>query len=93
MSRPRKPTWMLEDNGAFRKNPARRRSLGREPQTSGSIGDCPDYVNARQSAAWHELIGEATAGSLARSDRKCLEMTALLVCRMRLEPARIFKTT
>lgn len=39
--RPPKPTNLLELTGAFRKDPARRRKRGNEPQPPGPIGEPP----------------------------------------------------
>ena len=72
----RKPTTLLELNGAFKRNPGRRR--GPEPFT-GELGDPPARLPADVVPYWLELISLCAPGVLQRSDRWCVELAARLM--------------
>ena len=82
MSRPRKPTELLELNGAFKHDPSRRRPIS--PKSTGDVGDPPDYFAMNEKAAWFELIAISAAGVLTAADRVVLEMTARLLAKYRI---------
>lgn len=82
MPRPRKPTALLELNGAFKKNPARAAARFDEPRPTTGIGDPPaDFLRtestlaARHLRIWHELIAQAPEGVLTGCDRMILANT------------------
>jgi len=89
--RPRTPTQVLEDKGAFAKDPQRRASRKDEPKPNGPIGAPPDYFDDNHREVWQELVDEAPRGVLAKSDRKQLELTTRLTCKMRVVPGRMHK--
>ena len=68
----RKPTAILESNGAYRKNPNRRRPA--EPQPIGEIGLPPDRLSESQQQAWHEIVECCAPGVLTNMDRLALEI-------------------
>ena len=76
MGRPRKPTKLLELNGAFKKNPARALERENEPLGHKEIGDPPaDFLKPESPTAvrrleiWHRFIAEAPRGCITGSDR------------------------
>ena len=91
MARPRIPTAVQEAKGAFVKDPARGRARANEPEANGPIGSPPAYFDKHHKDAWHELVSEAAPGVLCRSDRKHLELTVRLLCKMRVAPGRMPK--
>ena len=94
MGRPRKPTRELELNGAFDKNPKRKRERAKEPKPEGSIGSPPAHwcvadgdfrfqEYGRLRKIWDELISQAIPGVLFASDRMHLEIVCGLVDKYR----------
>lgn len=83
MARPRKPTAELERNGAFAKNPNRKR---KDPQTSGPVGDPPPSMNLQLHATWYELAEHAPINVLRSADRALLEMATKLLYGFRAMP-------
>jgi hypothetical protein len=92
MSRPRKPTALLELNGAFAKNPSRRRERENEPVPEGPLGPPPeDWVKGAEHSqtfvellkAWDEIVNEAPFGVLTSSDRDHVEATCYLKHKIR----------
>lgn len=83
MSRPRKPTALLELNGAFRKDPKRGRARASEPIPTGPLGDAPKYFSKRVRDIWNELASLAPAGVLTNADRWLAETTCLLMAKQR----------
>lgn len=57
----------LEETGAFRKHPERRR----EPVLAADlpIGDCPDYLSEPEQAIWEEILTAAPKGTLRLQNR------------------------
>jgi phage terminase small subunit len=53
MTRPRKPTKLLETTGAFLRNPQRRRQRQHEPQIEGEVKK-PAYLKGRAARIWDE---------------------------------------
>ena len=83
MSRPRKPTALLEASGAFRKNPARRRARLNEPEGTGPIGEPPEWLNAGERECWRELVADAVPGVLTRSDNNFVALLASLYAKVK----------
>lgn len=83
MARPRKPTAELERNGAFAKNPKRKR---KDAQTSGPVGDPPPSMNLELHATWYELAEHAPINVLRSADRALLEMATKLLFNFRRLP-------
>lgn len=94
MSRPRKPTATLELNGAFAKNPNRRR---KDPATSGPVGDPPPSMDKKFHATWHELVWQAPVDVLRSRDRAVLEIAVRVLYAIRnsdkLEAALVSQLT
>lgn len=76
--RPRKPTKLLELNGAAKKNPKRITARAAEPQPEAGLGDPPECFTEGQRQCWADLIAVSPAGVLTRMDRP----TAELLCRL-----------
>lgn len=91
MGRPRKPTAVLRDKGAFAKDPKRGLARENEPKANGPIGNPPDYFDQTHQSVWHEFVDEAPRGVLTKADRKLLELAVRLTCKMRFEPCRMAK--
>lgn len=68
MTRPRKPTAVLELCGAFKKDPKRGAARADEPKPVGEIGDPPDGLTEAVREAWIELRSLAHAGTLSPAD-------------------------
>lgn len=91
MPAPRKPTKILEMQGAYKKNPQRAKARENEPVVHGDIGPPPDCFMPKDGfdggsrpeyrALWHELIADAAPGVLNRSHRWWLETA----CRMKFK--------
>lgn len=76
----RKPTAVLETNGAFENHPSRARP--NEPQASG-IGPAPEHLPDDQKAIWDEIVRNCAAGVFQSSDRVLLEGIVGMVARFR----------
>lgn len=76
----RKPAAVQEKNGAWAKNPQRRRE---DPPTAGPIGDPPPTLPENLHAVWHELIANAPVGVLKSRDRFVLETTVRVLHELR----------
>lgn len=85
MARPSKPTKVLEINGAFKKNPNRRRDG--EPVPTGGIGP---YAKGSLDKAeiWDEIVGQCAPGVLTNADRLSLEIAVEYVHLFRKDPAK-----
>jgi len=86
MSRPRKPSAVLELSGAFRHDPQRRRPS--EPKESRPLGESPGRLPADCIAFWNELVEMSTYGVLKISDRWAVE----LCCRLMEKATREMST-
>jgi len=91
MPRPRKPTKLLELNGAYKKNPARARERENEPQGRPGVGDPPaDFLNESSPSSrakleiWFRFLAEAPEGCITGSDRTLLANA----CRLQAELER-----
>ena len=82
MSRPRKPTRMLELSGAFDRNPQRRKAREHEPSPTGPLGDPPTALDEAQRARWNEI--RAKCPWLGESDDVLVEVT----CKLWMEERR-----
>jgi hypothetical protein len=69
MSRPRKPTAMLETTGAFVIHPERQRERAAEPKPTAGLGDPPANYGREQKAIWHEIAATLPYGVAGNSDR------------------------
>src|ERR1700678_4196096 len=85
MGRPRKPTRLLELNGALKRNPQRYLDRANEPRPTSAVGDPPeDFLRphstlaARHLRIWHELLAQAPHGVITGCDRMLLENTCRL---------------
>lgn len=94
MARPRKPTALLELNGAFKKNPARALSRSNEPRPEDPLGPPPaEWVERSQHSQkhiemlriWDELTAQAAFGVLTSADRFHVEATVRLMYKIRFE--------
>jgi len=85
MGRPAKPTKVLELNGAFKKNPNRRRD--NEPCPTGDIGDPPKSLRRKAlKDIWWEMVDLAPPGVLTNADRIHLEIICHLLGELRKDP-------
>lgn len=55
MATPRKPTAILELNGAFKNHPARGRARANEPKPDPDLGLPPGRLTKNEKAAWCEI--------------------------------------
>jgi hypothetical protein len=83
MARPRKPTELLEQSGAFDHDPQRRADRENEPVPNGPLGDPPDRLTPLQQKCWHEIAGYVPDGVLTCCDRLLVEKLARLMARER----------
>jgi len=79
MGRPRKPTAVLELNGAFRKDPQRRRP--EEPRDARALGDPPERLPVDVVPFWRELVDQVQGGVLTYRDRWAVELAARLMAK------------
>lgn len=87
--RPRTPTQILEDKGAYAKDPQRRQTRVNEPKGNGPVGAAPAYFDEAHQLIWDEIVDEAHPGVLTRADRKVLEIAVRLQRKMRLDTDRL----
>ena len=77
MGRPRKPTAQLELEGAFKKNPQRRRERAGEPIVTSAVGSPPRHMNDAAKAIWRRTA--PAAYWLTEVDREALEVFCILM--------------
>lgn len=70
MARPRKPTKVLEMNGAFKQNPQRRAARVAEVQTDLPIGAPPAWLGEHGLRKWRELSADATYGPILNAHNR-----------------------
>lgn len=75
--RPRKPTALLELNGAFKHNPDRARP--NEPKELRPLGDPPARLPIEVLPFWREIVDMVIGGVLTYRDRWCVELAARLM--------------
>lgn len=80
----RKPTNVLELNGAFKHNPSRALDRQDEPEVVGDIGDPPEHLSPEAAACWREIVSLAHEGTLGAGDRLVMEHGAQLLAQLRL---------
>lgn len=85
MSAARKPTALLELNGAFKKNPNRKRP--QEPISAPFPTEPPEYLTHDQKQTWFEIVDHTPAGVLMKSDAFIVEMVAILLAEFRAAPS------
>lgn len=88
MARPRKPSNILELNGAFKRNPSRGRARENEPVPIGEIGDPPDHMPSNVAECWREIVGFAHPGVLCKADRLIVEHAARILSSLRADQWR-----
>ena len=88
MAAPRKPTALLEQTGAFKKNPDRRRD--EEPQPAQAINyQPPAHLDEKEQAMWHEIVSITPPGVLGNSDSLVVEELAILYTRFRKDKSEM----
>jgi len=83
MPRPRKPTKVLEMQGAYKANPQRKKERVNEPKPDTDIGNPPRGFTAAQKKIWQEMIDITPDGVITRMDRFILEVVSVMLCRFR----------
>jgi len=76
MGRPRKPTAQLELEGAFKRNPQRRKEREGEPVVATRVRPAPKRMDQAARAIWSRVA--RTAYWLTEADRDALEVFCLL---------------
>ena len=82
MPRPRTPLASAQASGAADHNPKRFADRV-EPVARGPLGPLPNYFNDLQRDQWNELIARMPEGVLVSGDEYIVELTVLLLMRMR----------
>ena len=88
MARPRKPSNVLELNGAFKRNPARGKARENEPVPNGEIGEPPAHLPAKVAECWREIVKLAHPGVLCKADRLIVEHAAQILSLLRADQWR-----
>lgn len=78
MPRPRKPTAVLEANGAFIHDPQRRDARANEPKPDPNFGNAPRNLTASQKKLWVELTDLVAPDVLTKADRWIVRLTILM---------------
>lgn len=81
MGRNRKPSALLELNGAFKRNPSRGRARANEPKPSPGLGEPPARLSEKEREAWGEIVDHAAPGVLCKSDRLIVEGCARILAK------------
>ena len=89
MSRPRKPTKVLDAGGAFKKNPQRRRHG--EPVVMDPIGSPPKLSNSAL-VCWNQIVAAVPLGVLTATDAIAVEIAAQLFAQFKASPVK-FQTS
>jgi phage terminase small subunit len=87
MARPRKPTAILEANGAFDKNPQRRRQ---DLASNEPIGAPPHWLTDAEATIWRETVLIAPVGLFTAPDRYMLAQFCELQAKLE---KRVINTT
>ncbi len=82
MSRPRKPSVVLELSGSFKKDPKRKR---KDPETGGALGTSPGHLNKAERGIWNELLSIAPKHVLTEADCYVVEVLCKLINEMRTD--------
>ena len=83
MSRPRKPTSVLDARGYFKKHPDRKRHG--EPIVSEALAPPPERLSPDEVRAYRGIAESAPPGVLTLADSIHVELTALLLAEMRTD--------
>lgn len=83
MGRPRKPTKVLELNGAYKKNPQRKKERANEMEVNTLLGGVPAHLSEAQKATWLEIVNAAPEGLLGNTDYTIVEMVAVELTKYR----------
>lgn len=86
MSAVRKPTAVLEANGAFTRNPKRARARRYEPDTGRGVGPAPEYLTSEQGKAWDDIVSACAPGVFQSSDTVFLAAMSAMVAQFREDP-------
>ncbi len=89
MSRPRKPTAVLEGTGAFVKHPERKRARSAEPIPTAPLGDPPTHLGTEEKAIWIELSALIPPNVAKNSDRFAVEIIVCLMANFRKQRATV----
>lgn len=84
MPKPRKPTAILEANGAYKSNPNRRRN--NEPIIDKLVGEPPVYFDDEQVKMWNEIKASIVEGVALLSDKFSLELLCNTLVQYRRDP-------
>jgi hypothetical protein len=77
----KKPAALLENKGAFKVNPARKRV---DPEAGGTVGKAPSYFTSDQKAVWKELKEILPKGlKTGATDRWIIEIAVTLMDKFR----------
>jgi phage terminase small subunit len=79
----RTPTVVLEQRGAFIKNPQRRAERELEPVPTGKLGPAPKHLPDAAKKTWKELAKILPPGVATNCDRWTVEMAVRLMTRER----------
>ena len=89
MSRPRKPTAVLEGTGAYIKHPERKRERSAEPIPTAPLGDPPHHLGPEERAIWLELSSLMPPNVAKNSDRFAVEIIVCLMANFRKHRATV----
>ena len=89
MPRPRKPTAIKEQSGAFKKDPQRRPQA--EPVPDGELPPAPDYLNEFEKEIWIEFVAVIPQGVAFNSDQHLVESAVRGIAKMRKTPTMDLK--
>jgi hypothetical protein len=84
MPRPRKPSNVLELNGAFKHNPDRKRATVKAAH--GVVGDPPEHFDEIQRREYAEIVRLAPPGVLKPSDAQSVALLATLMAEFHQAP-------
>lgn len=83
MARPRKPTAVLELNGAFKKDPKRRKGRENEPKPKAALGDPLPWLDRAEKATWRELHSLLAQGVGGDSDAAAFATLCVLYSKLK----------
>ena len=90
MGRPRTPSAVLEQRGAYTAHPERRRK--HEPKPQVGIGVCPFGKDDPRLLVWEELEGLFATGVLTLTDRPAFENLVTIFTQFRQAPSEFSPT-
>jgi hypothetical protein len=83
MGRPRKPTELLEANGAYLLHPERRHPG--EPKPDKPVGKPPKYLSPAHKKIWKQIAKAQPVGVALETDRDAFEVLVMLTHTMRTD--------